>query len=409
MFKIHSSKFKVQELKSILLPILFFMVTLSTIAQQTAEDIFVLDKIETPSFIVSFEYNEQGKVTSEAKDGKGNDYLYYKFEYEYDNNGNITHLTEQGPYIIHQEENEYNSDNQITVKYVYEDYGSGFKYVEQHLYTYENMLLQTILKQMISPSGPVNSTKQEFVYNKEQQLMQITKHDWVMGDWIHTETYDLEYNESGNLLYYANSLLEWEGSFAKTNRYAFHYNDCGELTERSHHNALGSDWNHRPDRQYFYFYETQTKDETILYPNIYQFDNLNFNWFQSGKKLVLDSLWVSDCSGNINFIESANYHYKIITFNNEIDEYEETANILAYPNPTTGVLNIIQERITNCEFRIKDVEVFDVYGRMQKAESRKGEKEKGEITIDITNLPTGIYFIKIVTDENIITKKILKY
>jgi hypothetical protein len=120
----------------------------------------------------------------------------------------------------------------------------------------------------------------------------------------------------------------------------------------------------------------------------------------------MDSLWVADCSGSINFMESANYTYKTIdiNINENIDDYEEVANILVYPNPTSGQLTINNEQLI-----IDDVEVFDVYGRKQKAESRKGEKEKGEITIDITNLPTGIYFIKIETDKVIITKKILKY
>ena len=392
----------------ILFFVLFFMINLSVFAQNHAvtDKVIVLDKIETPSFIVSFEYDKHGWVTTETRDGLGDEYLYYTFEYEYDENGNMTLLTKNGTYIIHKEENEYNADNQIIVKNVYEDYGSGIKYVEQYLYTYQDAQLQTILKQMISSNGPVNSTKKEFSYNKEQQLVQITQHDWVMEEWIHTETFDLEYDEFGNLLYYTNEILQWEGVFAKTWRYVFHYNEDGELTERAYHNAMGEGWNSRPNRQYFYFYETLTEDETILYPNIYQFDDLNFHWFQSGNKLVTDSLWVADCSGSINFIESANYFYKTININiNEsIGDYEEGANVLVYPNPTTGEL-----RITNYELRIKDVEVFDVYGRKQKVESRKGEKEKGEITIDITNLPTGIYFIKIETDKAIITKKILKY
>ena len=73
-----------------------------------------------------------------------------------------------------------------------------------------------------------------------------------------------------------------------------------------------------------------------------------------------------------------------------------------YPNPTTGEL-----RITNYELRIKDVEVFDVYGRKQKAESRK-QKAEEETVLDIAHLPAGIYFVKIITEQGDIVKKIVK-
>ena len=90
----------------------------------------------------------------------------------------------------------------------------------------------------------------------------------------------------------------------------------------------------------------------------------------------------------------------------------ETKLISIYPNPTTGVLNLIQERIRNYELGIKtlsEVEVFDVYGRKQKAEIRKGEEEKEEVVVDVSDLQSGIYFVKIITEKGVVTKKIIKY
>jgi len=60
--------------------------------------------------------------------------------------------------------------------------------------------------------------------------------------------------------------------------------------------------------------------------------------------------------------------------------------IEVYPNPTTGVLNLIHERIEN-------VEVFDIYGK--KHEGAKVRKGEGEIVLDISNLPAGVYFLRI--------------
>jgi len=68
------------------------------------------------------------------------------------------------------------------------------------------------------------------------------------------------------------------------------------------------------------------------------------------------------------------------------------------PNPTTGALTI-----TNYELRIESIEVFDIYGRKQNAESRK------ENEIDISGLPAGFYFVKITTENGKVTKKVIKH
>jgi hypothetical protein len=75
----------------------------------------------------------------------------------------------------------------------------------------------------------------------------------------------------------------------------------------------------------------------------------------------------------------------------------EIAQLRVYPNPTTGEL-----QITNYELQITSVEVFDVYGRKQKAESRK------QNVIDIFNLQAGIYFVKITTEKGVQIQRIIK-
>jgi len=80
-----------------------------------------------------------------------------------------------------------------------------------------------------------------------------------------------------------------------------------------------------------------------------------------------------------------------------------SSEILVYPNPTCGQL-----RITNYELRILGVEVYDVFGRMQNAECRK-QKAGGEVVVDISPLPTGVYFVRIFTEKGMVNKKVIKY
>ena len=73
-----------------------------------------------------------------------------------------------------------------------------------------------------------------------------------------------------------------------------------------------------------------------------------------------------------------------------------------YPNPTTGELIIENEK-----WRIEGIRIFDVYGREQKTEKRKQEEENG-IQIDISELSTGIYFVRISTEVGEVVRKIVK-
>ena len=77
-----------------------------------------------------------------------------------------------------------------------------------------------------------------------------------------------------------------------------------------------------------------------------------------------------------------------------------SSQFLIYPNPTIGEL-----RIENGELRIENVTIFDIYGRIQKAECKK---LKEEILVDISSLPVGVYFLRITTEQGEVMRKILK-
>ena len=82
----------------------------------------------------------------------------------------------------------------------------------------------------------------------------------------------------------------------------------------------------------------------------------------------------------------------------------ETDIVKIYPNPTAGEL-----RITNYESRIESVEIFDVAGRrVVSVETLRATSLQPTITLDISHLPVGTYFVRLQTDKGLITKKIVK-
>jgi len=76
-------------------------------------------------------------------------------------------------------------------------------------------------------------------------------------------------------------------------------------------------------------------------------------------------------------------------------------NLSIYPNPTKGILNINSD--TNVT--INNAVLTDLNGRIIKSVNLTGVNNP---TIDITDVNTGIYFIKVTTDQGVGTSKVIK-
>ena len=76
---------------------------------------------------------------------------------------------------------------------------------------------------------------------------------------------------------------------------------------------------------------------------------------------------------------------------------EMTASFNVYPNPVNDRLYI------ETETEVKEVVVYDVYGRQQTTVN--GQQTS---SIDISNLNSGVYFIKVVTENGEVVKRIIK-
>ncbi|MCL2291156.1 MAG: T9SS type A sorting domain-containing protein [Bacteroidetes bacterium] len=83
-----------------------------------------------------------------------------------------------------------------------------------------------------------------------------------------------------------------------------------------------------------------------------------------------------------------------------IDETGMSDLIFIYPNPTCGIL-----KIKNEEMKIKNVEIYEIYGKKLLSYTFQVPHE---FTLDISDLQTGVYFMRIQTENGVITKKIIK-
>jgi hypothetical protein len=95
-------------------------------------------------------------------------------------------------------------------------------------------------------------------------------------------------------------------------------------------------------------------------------------------------------------ISDSSNHVKIIIEDVGVEKLDITDRIEVYQ--TTDKL-----QVTSYKLQVKNIEIFDIYGRIVGA----FPCGRPDIEINISHLPRGIYFIKIITEKEIISKKII--
>ncbi|MBW8049590.1 MAG: T9SS type A sorting domain-containing protein [Cytophagales bacterium] len=112
------------------------------------------------------------------------------------------------------------------------------------------------------------------------------------------------------------------------------------------------------------------------------------------------SVTVTDivCGNSIVLTDTVNLLTAIAGF------FEEAGNVKIYPNPSTGKLMIELLNI-----RHTSIALYSILGK-RLAEFNNNDKNKQSFySLDLSNQANGSYFIKIITDHKVITKKIILY
>jgi len=99
---------------------------------------------------------------------------------------------------------------------------------------------------------------------------------------------------------------------------------------------------------------------------------------------------------------------KVVFGSNVVIDEIALSKIKIYPNPTTGELQIISN-----ELQISSVEIFDVMGRITPLSPPTGGKcpfsfGGAGVVINISHLPSGTYFVKILTNVGDVVRKVVK-
>ncbi len=122
------------------------------------------------------------------------------------------------------------------------------------------------------------------------------------------------------------------------------------------------------------------------------FTTVTYSWFQ-----ILRNGPILTVKTDLNFFNvEAKYYYENPLIG--LEELNQNASFKLFPNPVEDVLNIHNDTV----LKINSLKVYDVKGQMILMESNDFSR------INLYNLQTGTYIVKIETSEKVIVNRILK-
>ncbi|MGZ4055139.1 MAG: T9SS type A sorting domain-containing protein [Bacteroidia bacterium] len=97
------------------------------------------------------------------------------------------------------------------------------------------------------------------------------------------------------------------------------------------------------------------------------------------------------------------YIHKMSQTSMGINEYTDNNNITVYPNPTIGIFDLSISNLINN--KRTDIEIYNSVGGMVYSK----QIVNAQIAIDLSNQASGLYFVKVISENKIVgTKKIIK-
>ncbi len=125
---------------------------------------------------------------------------------------------------------------------------------------------------------------------------------------------------------------------------------------------------------------------------------MSFNTTTTEDFYMAEVVALYDDKTSVGIIKTSATEEEIIDTTNVISNYENRFNI--YPNPVKDELTI------TTEVRVEEIAIYDVYGRQ--AMCQQVNKSTSQQVVNVTGLNSGIYFVRITTEDGEIVKRFVK-
>lgn len=132
----------------------------------------------------------------------------------------------------------------------------------------------------------------------------------------------------------------------------------------------------------------------LIYDGLFAQSCISVKYDANGNRM---QLMIDDCGIKKDIIKKEMIRTEI-SENGVIDELEYEDDVLLYPNPSEGIVNLK----TNVEL-LSQYEIYNVKGLLI-----CGGEFLDTATIDIRNQPAGVYLLKVICGESVCSKIIVK-
>lgn len=259
-------------------------------------------------------------------------------------------------------------------------------------YNSAGVLDSEIQKQKIGTAW-INSDLINWYYNSNSNQIQTQKNKKWNSDtslWENVQRIDYQYNDNSQIVseaYQHSKTMFWENDI----RYDYSYDGNNVLLKKTLSKPIYNDWRGMVSINYSDF--TSNKANTIQ--SQYEF------WGGNTGELTTSFIPYM-FNDNIAIKRARSMQIGYLQFNDTLlsNPFIKSINpIQAYPNPSNGIFYINSQ-----ELGVKFWFVSDLNGRILK----KNEQFIESGVIDLTDLPRGIYVLKIVTSDTQSFQKLIK-
>jgi len=233
--------------------------------------------------------------------------------------------------------------------------------IYKDIYTYDTQNNRlTLLLQIWQTDDWANIYKYTNTYDMQNNMLTLVIQNWQTDNWVNINKGTYTYDTQNNLITYLSQ--GWYGNWVNSNKSMWTYDENNNGTAVAYWVWQDEDWQQGTD-----------------------FLALFYNNMQS-------HIWAY-----------ASGHKRTATYSKLMTSIAENAavNITVYPNPTNGQL-----QMKSYELQVTSISLFDIYGRSMQVPSVS--LSSPETVIDLSHLPSGLYFVKIYTTVGEVVKKVLK-
>ena len=363
------------------------------------ETVYCFDRYNdiTRVYRIFLEYNSQGLLIKRLEGNEAGDYFQNSFTYTYDSNHNLhTKLWKYWDRANNSWKNYYlftytydSNNNRLSEKgewwsreswsypeFTYYTYDSDNNllteaysiFLETYTYDSDNNILTKLTRIRRDNSPGENYSLSTYTYDSNHDLLTLLNQNWKNDSWVDytfvTYTYDSDHN-----LLIERSQLWRNNSWEDYTQYLMIYDE--------NKNCISAEsliW--IPINESWEPVSHNSSGEPLLW--------LYYNNMQSAiearfcNKMTASYIKVSDITTGVEPIAAP-----------------ELNAVSIYPNPTTGPVTIADEGLS-----ITKILVYDLFGAKL--------IDTTDIILDISHLSAGIYFVRIISEKGVVTKKIVK-